>query len=150
MCKKSKSPPFVYYKICWSCMTFVDHAMRQLLIMYHNCWSYYERLLIICYDHWSCCVTLLIMHDDMLIIAMKRLLFIHDVWDNHVIMKVIVTTNTGWIRAEKKYFHKTCCSFFWSITHLILWFLGLHSFKLWIFSFKFQVCKSGFSLNFLF
>ena len=32
MCKKSKSPPFLYYKICWSCMIIVDHAMI-------NCWS---------------------------------------------------------------------------------------------------------------
>ena len=35
---------------------------------------------------------LLIMHDDMLIIAMKRLLIIHDALHNYVIMKVIVTT----------------------------------------------------------
>ena len=65
---------------------------KNLLIMYDNCWSYYERLLIIRYDQWSCYDTLLIMHDDMLITAMKTLLIIHDVWHIHVIMKVIVTT----------------------------------------------------------
>ena len=27
-------------KGCWLRMNFVDHAMMQLFIMYHNCWSY--------------------------------------------------------------------------------------------------------------
>ena len=71
--------------------------MMQMLIMYYNCWSYYERLFIC----WSCYDTLLIMHDDMLIIAMKRLLIIHDVLNNHVIMKVIVTTTPSSVGGSK-------------------------------------------------
>ena len=96
---------------------------KKLLIMYDNCWSYYERQLIIRYDHWSCYNTLLIIRYDhwscydqlliirydhwslpwstvdhtlwSLIIAMKRLLIIHDVLHYHVTMKVIVTTIKG-------------------------------------------------------
>ena len=67
-------------------------SVSNILIMYHNCWSCYERLLIMHEICWSCYHTLSIRHDDMLIIAMKGLLIIHDVLHNHFIMKVFVTT----------------------------------------------------------
>ena len=83
-----------------SCMITVYHTMKR-------CWAYamiidhsYDTLLIICYDHWSLPWKTVDHTLWSLIIAMKRLLIIHDVLHYHVTMKVIVTTNTRKVRAS--------------------------------------------------
>ena len=75
------------YDICWSMIN------DQLLIIGYDHWSCYDQLLIISYDHWSLPWSTVDHTLWSLIIAMKRLLIIHDVLHYHVTMKVIVTTN---------------------------------------------------------
>ena len=63
-------------KGCWSWMKFVEHAMMQLFIMYHKCWSYYDSavdhtlwsLIIAIKDSWSYAMIIDHCHERLLII----------------------------------------------------------------------------------
>ena len=91
--------------IAYDQQLIIDHWSTNIIHdqqIYYNC---HDQLLIIRYDHWSLPWSTVDHTLWSLIIAMKRLLIIHDVLHNHVMMKVIVTTS---IKIPLNKDHKWC------------------------------------------
>ena len=69
----------------------IDHQRSMIMTWGYEHWSLWSLIMLI--HTWMCCSyydRLLIMGDDMLIIAMNRLVIMHDQRHNHVIMNIIV------------------------------------------------------------
>ena len=74
----------------------IDHQRSMIMTWGYEHWSLWSLIMLI--HAWMCCSyydRLLIMGDDMLIIAMNRTVIIHDQRHIHVIMNIIVNPTGG-------------------------------------------------------
>ena len=84
----------------------IDHQRSMIMTWGYEHWSLWSLIMLI--HTWMCCSyydRLLIMGDDMLIIAMNRLVIMHDQWHIHVIMNIIV--NPIWMYSYIQIFSDT-------------------------------------------